>query len=177
MSEGHSIHIFSQLIFPLVNFFLFVGVLFYVLKKPFKSFLKERSLHVEKSIQDAQASFSGAQEQYEKIKQKLEHFEEEKKHMLQTAEKDIIQLKKKTEMAMEQLIETMKQEHEQRLGEEVRKAAEALRKAATKKIIERSQALIQKNLKPKEQEQLVEEYLERGRQWQSESQSATPEHL
>ena len=176
MGEGQSIQVFSQIIFPLINFFLFIGILFYFLKKPFQSFLKERSVHVEKTIRDAHASFGSVQEQHEKIKQKLEHFEEEKKQMLQTTEKDVSQLKKKTEAALERLVETMKQEHEQRLEEEVRKAAEALRKAATKKIIETSQRLIQKNIKSKEQERLVEEYLEGGKEGKSGSQSATPEH-
>ena len=186
MSEGPSIHIFSQIIFPSINFFIFIVILFYVLKKPIKSFLKERSLHIEKTIQQAQASFESVQEQHERIKQKLDHFEEEKKHLLQSTEKDITQLKKKTETSLERLIETMKQEHEQRLDEEVRKAVTQLRKIATRKIIETSQKMIQKNLKSKEQEQLVHEYLEtisqdelrskKGSPWPSGSQSATPEH-
>lgn|SRR3989338_1857379 len=186
MNEGHSISIFSQIIFPLVNFFIFIGILFYILKKPLKSFLKERSLHVEKTIQEAQISFENVHEQYERTKQKLDHFEEEKKHLLQNTEKDIVQLKEKTEATLKQLIETMQQEHEQRLEEEVRKAAAALRRSATKNIIEASQKMIQKNLKSKGQERLAEEYLETISQdelkaqkeglWQSGSQSATPKH-
>ncbi len=179
MTEGHTMHIFSQIIFPLINFFIFIGILFYVLRRPFKNFLKERSLHVEKTIQDAQTSLAGAEAQHEKIKQKLDHFEEEKKHLLQNTEKDTAHLKKKTETALEQLVEMMKQEHEQRLKEEVRKATNTLRKVAAQKIIETSQKIIQKNLKSKEQEKVVEEYLDtisKGASWQSGSQSAMPEH-
>lgn len=176
MSEGHPIHIFSQVVFPLINFFAFIGILFYAAKKPFKEFLKERSLHIKKTIHEAQASYGNAQENYEKIKQRLNHFEEEKKHLWANTEQDIAQLKKKTEATMDRFIETMKQEHEQRLEEEVRKAAEALKKTATQKIMEASEKLIQKNIKPKEQEQLIEEYLEKGNEWQSGPKKPTPEH-
>lgn len=61
----------SGLIYPLINFSILVGALYYYLKNPTKAFVKERHTSLKEQLDNVQAKLQDAQKQYHEYSQRL----------------------------------------------------------------------------------------------------------
>lgn len=149
----------EQLIFPVINFFIFCGILFYALRAPVKSMFNNRSLDIEKSIEQALQAHIQSKTKHDEAQQKLQFFEKEKEKLYQETEEEMKFFYQKSKTELEALIERMKLESEQRTQEELKKALEEVKQTTAKKVVAMAERILREKLLEKEQEQLINEYL------------------
>lgn len=144
-----------------INFAILAGVLFYFLRKPLSSFLKERSELLRKSIDDAAKARAEAAEKLSAIEARTAALADEiaamnakmdaeagveAQRLRETAAVEISRIRAQSEFAGEQ---------------EVKKAREELRREASLLSAQAAEELVRKTLSPVDQERLVRENLEK----------------
>lgn len=144
-----------------INFAILAGVLFYFLRKPLSSFLKERSELLRKSIDDAAKARAEAAEKLSAIEARTAALADEiaamnakmdaeagaeAQRLRETAAVEISRIRAQSEFAGEQ---------------EVKKAREELRREASLLSTQAAEELVRKTLSPADQERLVRENLEK----------------
>jgi F-type H+-transporting ATPase subunit b len=81
--EAHSAPAVSSLIYPLINFAILVGALFYFLRKPVKSFVLERHTNLKDQLDQVQTKLVQAQRQYNEYSQRLSSMDAEVASLVQ----------------------------------------------------------------------------------------------
>lgn len=155
----HPVKIFSDIIFPTINFIGFIGILIYFVRKPMKSLFASRSVDLEKQISEATSAFRKAEKNFDEAKAKITQIEIEKEALLKSTQEQLESLKRRSADELEKLVSTMKFENNQKLEEEIKKAQRHLKAIAAKKIIETTEALLKKNLKEKDHQRLANDFL------------------
>ncbi len=159
---AHGIAIpWGEVIKQAINIGILAGVLFYFLRKPLSSFLKERSELLRKSIDDAAKARAEAAEKLSAIEARTATLADEiagmnakmdaeavteARRLRETAAVEISRIRAQSEFAGEQ---------------EVKKAREELRREASVLSAEAAEELVRKTLTSVDQERLVRENLEK----------------
>ncbi len=156
----HGPNFMFDIAFPAVNFLIFVGVLYYVLRKPLKQLFVSRSEEIEKNIKNSMETFEQARVQNEKAQKNLTEIEEEKKRLYLRSEAEIEAYRKKSEEELRQTLKRLKSENEQRIDEELRKARLYLKQTTLRKVFHITESRLKKDLNEKDHERLTDEYVE-----------------
>lgn len=156
----HGPNFIFDIVFPAVNFLIFGGILYYVLRKPLRQLFISRSDEIEKNIKTSMETFEQAREQNEKAQKNLTEIEEEKKRLYLRSEAEIEAYRKKSEEQLRQTLERLKSENEQRIDEELRKARFYLKQVTLRKVFEATESRLKKDLDKKDHERLADEYVE-----------------
>jgi len=159
---AHGIAIpWGEVIKQAINIGILAGVLFYFLRKPLSSFLKERSELLRKSIDDAAKARAEAAEKLSAIEARTAALADEiagmnakmdaeavaeAQRLRETAAVEISRIRAQSEFAGEQ---------------EVKKAREELRREASVLTAQAAEELVRKTLTSVDQERLVRENLEK----------------
>jgi F-type H+-transporting ATPase subunit b len=159
---AHGIAIpWGEVIKQAINIGILAGVLFYFLRKPLSSYLKERSELLRKSIDDAAKARVEAAEKLSAIEARTAALADEiagmnakmdaeavaeAQRLRETAAVEISRIRAQSEFAGEQ---------------EVKKAREELRREASLLSAQAAEELVRKTLTPVDQERLVRENLEK----------------
>ena len=160
--RGGGVHIpWGEIIKQAINFLLLAGVLVYFLRKPFSSFLKERSELLRKAIDDAAKARAEAAEKLAAIETRTAKLADEiaamnakmdaeagaeAQRLRETAAVEISRIRAQSEFTGEQ---------------EVKKAREELRREASLLSARAAEEIVRKTLSPEDQERLVRENLEK----------------
>ncbi|HLN90742.1 MAG TPA: ATP synthase F0 subunit B [Patescibacteria group bacterium] len=160
--QGGGVHIpWGEIIKQAINFLILAGVLVYFLRKPFTSFLKERSDLLRKSIDDAAKARAEAAEKLSAIETRTAKLADEiagmnekmdveaaaeARRLKETATVEIFRIRAQSEFTGEQ---------------EVKKAREELRREAALLSARAAEELVRKTLSPEDQERLLRENLEK----------------
>lgn len=162
MTTSHSLgpNILFDIFFPLTNFLIFSGILYYLLRKPLKQLFISRSEEVEKNIKSASEAFEEAKQRYEKAQKNLAEIEEEKKRLYLKSEVEIEAFRKKSEEQLKQLLARFTSENELRIEEEFRKARLHLKRETLRKVFKETEEKLKKEVNKKEHQTLTDEYLE-----------------
>lgn len=156
----HSIKIWSDIVFPWVNFAGFLGVLYWFLRKPLKALFVSRSETLQKSISEAEHALREAETRFEDARKKLHQAEQEKEGLLKKTKAEIEALKRRSAQALETLIETMKAENNQKVEEEIKKAQRQLKSLVARKIIHVTEEAFKKNIESADYQRLADDFLE-----------------
>jgi len=160
--HGGGVHIpWGEIVKQAINFAILAGVLVYFLRKPFSSFLKERSDLLRKSIDDAAKARADAAEKLAVIETRTANLADkisemnakmdveaaaEARRLQETAAVEISRIRAQSKFTGEQ---------------EVKKAREELRREASLLSAAAAEELVRKTLSPEDQERLVRENLEK----------------
>ena len=164
-----------DVVFPIGNFSVFVGLLFYFLRNPGKVMFRSRSQELSKAIAEATTAFNTAKQNFTEAKKRLDTIEIEKGALLKSAKEEIESLKEKSRMALSGLLESIKSENEQKVKESAIKAQRQLKMTIAKKIILATEDLLRKELKEKDFRRLNDEYLETPLYWVNSSEGKSYE--
>ncbi len=119
-----------------INFVLFVGILYYFLRKPVAEFFRTRRESIKKELEEAEQLKEEAEKLYEETKRKLEKLEDEIKSLLETyesmAKNERDQILKEVEKAIHRIIASIEEEKASILS----KARMLLLKKMSKEAIE-----------------------------------------
>jgi F-type H+-transporting ATPase subunit b len=145
---------------PVANFIIFVGVLYYFLNKPLKDYLATRSSTIRKDLVEAAALKSNATAQLAEIDRKLAALPGEIAALRTRGAEEIT--------AEEQRIATAAAAERERLLEQTRREIDLQVRLAKKEILEHAADLsvqlaterIKKEVTPEDQARLVDRYLD-----------------
>jgi F-type H+-transporting ATPase subunit b len=145
---------------PVANFIIFVGVLYYFFNKPFSEYLAGRSASIRKDLVEAAALKSAATAQLAQIEQKLAAIPAEIAALRTRGAEEI--------RAEEQRIAAAAASERERLLEQTRREIDLQVRLAKQEILEHAAGLsvqlaterIRKEVTPEDQARLVDRYLE-----------------
>ena len=162
--EAHATGGFSALLWPIVNFVILCGILYYFLNKPFSAYLNDRSTSIRKDLVEAAELKASAAAQVATIDQKLKAL---------PGELDALRKRGAEEAAAEeQRITAAAIAERDRLLEQARREIELETRLAKREILEHAADLsvqlatqrLKQEVTPADQERLVDRYLEQVRE-------------
>jgi F-type H+-transporting ATPase subunit b len=154
----------ATLLWPVVNFIILCGVLYYFLNKPLSTYLTDRSNSIRKDLVEAAELKASASAQLETIDQKLKAL---------PGELDALRKRGTEETAAEgQRITAAAQAERDRLLEQARREIELQTRLAKREILEHAADLsvrlaterLKEEVTPADQARLVDRYLEQVRE-------------
>lgn len=156
----HHINLLSDILFPLINFGIFGGVLFYALRKPTKEFVSRRSHEMERQMTEAKRLYEKEKDRYLEAEKKLKEVEEDKLRLTEMLQEEMKELEKRSDAALKNQIERIKQDGEQRVAEEIRKAVFTLKAQMIESVIIETKKELKQKMDPKKHQKLAEAYIE-----------------
>ena len=145
-----------------LNFALLVIIIFVVVRKTaIKDFFANRREEIKKKFEDLQAEKDSAEKRYQELEQKLKDFEKQKQEIIEqfkaegTAEKEkiIAQAQERAKYILEQADLTIQRE--------MQAAKDKLKQDVVDAAAQRALEIISEEIKDTDQDQLVEEFIER----------------
>jgi F-type H+-transporting ATPase subunit b len=156
------VHIpWGEIIKQAINFLLLAGVLVYFLRKPFSSFLKERSELLRKAIDDAAKARAEAAEKLAAIEIRTAKLADEIAGMNAKMDVEAAAEARKLQETAAAEISRIRAQAEFTGEQEVKKAREELRREASLLTARAAEELVRKTLSPEDQERLVRENIEK----------------
>ncbi len=141
-----------------INFIIFVGLLYYFLRKPISEFFKSRKESIIQEIEEAKRLQEEAEKLLEETKKKLLKLEEEVKNILETfesmAQNEREQILKEVENAIQRILKSVEEEKASILS----KAKMLLLKKMSEEAIENLKSKF-KNLTKEEHEKINEKFI------------------
>jgi len=160
--QGGGIHIpWGEILKQAINFLILAGVLFYFLRKPFSSFLKERSELLRKAIDDAAKARAEAAEKLAAIEARTAKLADEIAGMNAKMDVEAAAEARRLQETAAVEISRIRAQSEFTGEQEVKKAREELRREASLLSARAAEELVRKTLSPEDQERLVRENLEK----------------
>jgi F-type H+-transporting ATPase subunit b len=159
---GGGVHIpWVEIVKQAINFLLLAGVLVYFLRKPFTSFLKERSELLRKAIDDAANARAEAAEKLAAVETRTAKLAEEIAAMNAKMDVEAAAEGRKLQETAALEISRIRAQSEFTVGQEVKKAREELRREASLLSARAAEEIVRKTLSPEDQERLVRENIEK----------------
>jgi len=150
----------TGMLWPIANFIIFIGVIYYFGNKPFKEYLANRSTSIRKDLVEAAELRATATAQLQQIEQKLQAL---------PGEIDTLRMRGAEEIkAEEQRIAAAAAADRERMLEQTRREIELQVRLAKKEILEHAADLsvqlatdrIRKEVTPADQDRIVDRYLQ-----------------
>lgn len=158
-SEGGEGPGISTLIFSIINFIIFVCLLYFVLRKPVKEAISNRASDIEKAMADAAAAKEEAEAKLKEVTQKLEALAEEAGNLKKEMEADSSAEKDRLIAQAEDAAKRISEQVQVTASQELLKAKAALRKEAAALAVELAEKLIKDSITDDDRKRLVDEYL------------------
>lgn len=161
-AAGHDSGRMLDLLYRCINFALLVIILVVVIKKTsLKDFFAQRREDIRKRMEDLQKEKAAAEARYKELEQKFKDFELKRKEIIEQfkaeglaeKEKIIAQARERSEQIMAQADATIQRE--------IQGAKDRLREEIVNVAARKAQDLIVKQIKGSDQDQLVDEFIER----------------
>lgn len=159
-AEHHGI-VWSELVWPFINFSLLAGVLIFFTRKPFKEFFRSRTEKIETSIKTATEAKELAEKMLAEVRERLKNTTHETDLIIEaakrTGEKEKESLIAEGEHIKLKIVEQAKASIEFELA----KARQAIKSEAALLALEAAENEIKKRLGRNEQDKLIDEYIKK----------------
>jgi len=160
--QGGGVHIpWGEILKQAINFLILAGVLVYFVRKPFSSFLRERSELLRKAIDDAAKARAEAAEKLAAIETRTAKLADEIAGMNAKMDVEAAAEARRLQETAAVEISRIRAQSEFTGEQEVKKAREELRREAALLSARAAEELVRKTLSPDDQERLVRENLEK----------------
>jgi F-type H+-transporting ATPase subunit b len=148
-----------DLLYRTMNFALLAGILIFVLRKPLPKALASRRQGIKDQLDDLERQKREAERQLAEYKEKFARLDEE-------VEKIVAEYIRDGEAAKANIIEEAKaaaeklqEQAKKNIAHEFQKAKQQLKAEMAEQAVAMAEELIKKDIKPKDQERLIDEYL------------------
>jgi F-type H+-transporting ATPase subunit b len=149
----------SGLHWNLINFSIFVGLLFFFLKKPVKEFWEGRAVRIRFEMEEGEKLGREAKARHENLRKSVARLESDAADLARSLEREGEMEKKQLQDEGRRRAERLKEDAARILDQEARKAREFLKEQAASLALETAEKLVLENLKPEDQKRLSEQYL------------------
>lgn len=151
----------GDLIYPVVNFLILLGVLVYFGRKPIQTFFGERRESIQSDLESAAALQREAEEQYSQWSRRLVALEDELQEIRTTA-------RERAEREREHILsdaragaERIRNDASNAITQEVRRAKALLRDEASELAVELASGMLRDNVNDSDRARLLDEFIER----------------
>ena len=145
-----------------INFTLLVVILVVVIKKtPVKDILSNRSKEIRQKLEDLQREKEEAETKYKDIESQLRDFEEKRKDILDRFVKEGLVEKDKIISEAKDKVNQIIEQSELTIQQEIQATRDRLKQEVVDLAAQKAQEIIVKEMNEKDQDQLVDEFLER----------------
>jgi len=156
---GHNGLNFLPVIFQIINFFLFLLVLYKWALPRTKTFFTKRSQDIQQSLKEAEKAKNLAEKRLKEYKEKLFSIDKEVENIRRLAEKEGRREKAKIITEAEKEAETIKKQAKAIAQQEIKKAKEELRREVVKLSLEKAEKTIKDGINKNDQARLIKEYI------------------
>lgn len=150
-----------EVFWQFVNFFLFVGLLVFFLRKKVAAYFQQREANFKQALIKAEHARKAAELQKNVIKEKLNQLEASAKSDLAKAQKDAEELKIKILAEAKDLVANMQKETERTAESEIQRAKLELREELLKGAIGQAKKILKEKVNEPDQKRLQDEFVEK----------------
>ena len=143
----------------ILNFLIFIGLLFFFLRKPVRDFWESRSHQMRSDMDEAGRLKREAKEKHGFLEKRFSRIEEEFSKMVRSMEEESELEKKKMMEEASMLASHIKEESGRIAEQEVRKVRETLKAEVVQLSVEFAEKFIRENIRDVDQQKLSQEYL------------------
>lgn len=144
-----------------VNFLVFAGILIKLVTKPAKQFFAQRAQDISTSFEELEAKKAEATEALKAAEARLAQVADEREQLLQQFLAEGEAEKAKIIAKAEMVAARIKDMATLTIAQETKKATQELKKEVAEHATKLAEELIKKKITPTDQQQLVEEYLQK----------------
>ena len=148
-----------KLVFRLINFAIFAGVLGFVLKKPVADYFSKRSELLKEKIEANRASHQKALEEHQEIARKLKNIEQESRELLTSFHQDGIREKEKIIEQANSLVSQLREDAKKITESELKKAKEELKNIAIGLAVELAEKSVQRDITAEDEMNLAHNFV------------------
>lgn len=156
---GHAAPGIGSLLFPLINFVLFL-ILLYILAFPrLKNFFVERSSIIRKALQDAEQAKLLAESTFKEYEQKLRNLDKEVQEIREMVKKEGELEKQRIIAEAGREAESLKKQAQYIAEQEVKKAKHELQREVARLSLERAEKMVREHINNDDQIRLITDYI------------------
>lgn len=146
-------------IYRIINFVLFVGIIWYLAGKKIKDFFKTRRYTIENDIADLNARKVDAEQKLKDVEKAIANIDAERQAILADYKAQGEALKAAIIDKAHKTADTITAQARMTAEQEARLAVESIRVEMADLVVEAAQKLLQSKLTPEEHEKLIDKYL------------------
>lgn len=157
--ESHAAAAWMDFMWRMVNFVIFVGIIWKIAGKKMKDFLSGRREQISSELQDMQSRKVDAEKRLKEVEQSIANINQERQLILDQAREQGEAMRQSIVAKAEEEAEKIREQAKVKASQEMNQTVEMLRAELADKIIESAERLIVSKLDKKGQEELIDEYL------------------
>lgn len=148
-----------DLLYRSINFIIFFGVLFFLLRKPLKQALADRRDSIQKELQDLEAKKEEATRAFQALEKRISNIREEREAILAEYKAEAEKEKQKIIENAQKTASRIIDQSQITIQQEMQKANQALRQEMSNIAVRMAEDLLKKNITDNDQKVLIGEYL------------------
>jgi len=146
--------------FKPINFFLLIGALVYLLRKPLGSFLAQRSEDIREALEEGRRALEQSEAQLHSIEEKLKHLQEEVAGFKAAAASEMDAERQRLRQAANDEAERITEAAHAQIENSTRAAKLELKAYAAQRALEMAETMVQQRLDVGSQQQLVNRFIQ-----------------
>lgn len=150
-----------DLVFRIMNFVALAAILVFVLRKPAGQFFRNRREEIARTLSDLELKKAETEEQYLKLESKLSELDKEREAVVAEYIMEGEKEKEKIIATAQEVASRIQQQAQIAIQQEIQKVKADLKREIAEIAAAQAEDLIKNNIDEKDQERLVEEYLEK----------------
>jgi F-type H+-transporting ATPase subunit b len=148
-----------DLLYRSINFIIFFGVLFFLLRKPLKQALIDRRDSIQKELQDLEAKKEEANREFQALEKRISNIKKERETILAEYKAEAEKEKQKIIDNAQKTASRIIDQSQKTIQQEMQKANQALRQEMSDMAVLMAEDLLKKNITDNDQNLLIGEYL------------------
>ncbi len=148
-----------DLLYRFINFIIFFGVLFFLLRKPLKQALADRRDSIKKELQELETKKEEANREFQALEKRISNIKEEREAILAEYKDEAEKEKQKIIENAHKTASRIIDQSQITIQQEMQKANQALRQEMSDMAVRMAEDLLKKNITENDQKVLIGEYL------------------
>jgi F-type H+-transporting ATPase subunit b len=144
----------------LINLLLFIGALFYFLRRPISNAFRARQEGIRSELMRAEEERAAAEARLEEIKGRLARLDTEVEAIRANAQKEAAEERARVERATEAEIRKIREQARREIESAAKAARAELRTFTAEQSVKLAEEMIRRDIRPEDDAQLAREYVE-----------------
>jgi F-type H+-transporting ATPase subunit b len=151
-----------DLLYRFINFALLVIILFVVVRKtPIKDFFANRREEIKRRLEELERDRKASEDRYRALERKLSESERQRDELIAQYRAEGLAEKEKIVAAAKAKAKEILEQAEMAIKREIEAAKQGLRNEVAEAAAEKAQQILQKEIREKDQDRLVDDFVER----------------
>lgn len=157
--EGEHANDWGNFAFRVVNFIIFIGIIYFAAGKKIGAFFSSRRYNIESELKDLGVRKEAAERSLKEVESKISNLEQERQRILADYQAQGEALKASIIDKAKVQAEQIKAQAQNTAAQEVKYAVEQIRSEMSDLVIAAAQKLLESKLSKEEHEKLIDKYL------------------